>query len=78
MSVHGLKAGDIITIPRDQYGRPVVAFDPVTMEPTKQLQKFVITGDTTGTHISLRLYRDPSPWRHILRQAFYKSGQESA
>jgi hypothetical protein len=38
-----LKEGDIITIPKDQYGKPVLRIDPVTRKATKELRTFRVT-----------------------------------
>jgi hypothetical protein len=38
------KVGDVITIPRDQYGHPYYAVDPVTRQvgEPKRLREFVV------------------------------------
>lgn len=41
-TVAWLEPGDIITIPRDQYGRPVRGMDPATRQPLETLQAFVV------------------------------------
>jgi hypothetical protein len=47
-----LIVGDIITIPRDQYGHPVVKLDPKTRQPTGELQRFrVVHVDETGAKL---------------------------
>ncbi len=66
-----LRVGDVITIPRDQYGRPVYAFDHETRLPTTHLQRFVVTGVDSPVVI-LRPAAEP---RDDLKRAFYKSAQ---
>lgn len=65
--MNDLRVGDIITIPRDQYGRPVRRFDPETRLPTTELQRFVVT--EVGADVTLRVANDGWP---SLRRAFYK------
>lgn len=38
-----LMDGDVITIDKDQFGRPVLELDPVTRTPTGRLKQFVVT-----------------------------------
>ena len=66
-----LSPGDIITIPSDQYGRPVYRFDPVTRKPTAELQQFRVLDVAAGS-VTLVHAIEPRP---ELRRAFYRSAQ---
>ncbi len=61
----GLNVGDIISIPCDQYGRPVMAFDG-----SGTLQKFVVTGTDTPFVTRLVPASEPCP---ALRGVLYKA-----
>jgi hypothetical protein len=48
-----LQKGDIITITDNGYGWPVMAMNPLTRQPTHQLQQFIVTNDATGPTITV-------------------------
>ncbi len=65
-----LNVGDIISIPCDQYGRPVMAFDG-----SAGLQRFIVTATDMSTVMHLRPYLLPTEPCALLRGMVYKAAR---